>query len=79
MVAFQKDRAALKGAEGEGFIQGFSCWDAAGWEGEAEEGLQALAFRCWAVPRDSVEVEFDSSEDGVELFWSGETHWDGAV
>lgn len=39
---------------------------------EAEEG-QALAFGCWAVPCDSVEVELNSSEDGVELLWSGET------
>lgn len=40
---------------------------------EAEEG-QALAVGCWAVPCDSVEVELNSSEDGVELLWSGETH-----
>lgn len=73
MVAVQRDRAALKGAEGEGFIQFFLLVDAAGWEVEAEEG-QALAFGCWAVPCDSVEVELNSSEDGVELLWSGETH-----
>lgn len=32
-------RAELKGAEGQGFIHCFSCWEAAGWEVEAEEGL----------------------------------------
>lgn len=26
------------------------------------------------MPRDSVEVGLYSSEDGVELLWSGETH-----
>lgn len=48
----------------------FSCWDAAAWE---VEGLQALTFGCWAVPCDAMEVELNSSEDGVELLWSGET------
>lgn len=41
-VAVQKDRAASKGAGDEGFIHCFSCWDASGWELEAEE-----VFKLW--------------------------------
>lgn len=35
-------QSSVKGAGGEGFIHCFSCWDAAGWEVEAEE-----VFKLW--------------------------------
>lgn len=38
-----------------GLSTALSCWDAAGWEVEAEEGLSG--FQGWAVPPDSVEAE----------------------
>lgn len=48
---------------------------------EAEEGGLALTFWCWAglclmIQRRLICI---NSEDVVELLWSGETHWDGAV
>lgn len=68
-------RAELKGAEGQGFIHCFSCWEAAGWEVEAkvfELRLSGVGL-CLMIRRQS-EVELCSSEQGVELLWSGETH-----
>lgn len=56
-MAVQKDRAASKGAGGEGFIHCFSCWDAAGWEVEPGGEGFIHCFNCWDAAEWEVEAE----------------------